>query len=176
MATVPAGASVSLIVARADNDVIGRDNDLVWHIPEELQHFKSVTMGHAIVMGRKTWSSIGRPLPGRRMIVMSGDASFEANGCECATNLTAAIALAVTPSDQYPDPPAEVFVAGGANVYQQAVGIARRILLTQVALTPEGDVTFDWRADDQWQCIDRKPATSRTGISYEIQDWRRMNQ
>jgi len=176
MVTIPAGISVSLIVARADNDVIGRDNDLVWRIPEELQHFKAATMGHAIVMGRKTWSSIGRPLPGRRMIVMSSDANFDANGCESAHNLTAAIELAVTPTDQYPNPPAEVFVAGGANVYRQTVGIARRISLTQVALEPEGDVTFDWRADDQWECISREPAQSRTGISYEIQDWRRLDQ
>ncbi|MFK7962635.1 MAG: dihydrofolate reductase [Burkholderiaceae bacterium] len=173
MDTLPAGISVSLIVARADNNVIGRDNDLVWKIPEELQHFKSATMGHAIVMGRKTWSSIGRPLPGRRMIVMSSDPEFRATGCENASDLTDAFKLAVTPTEQYRSPPAEVFVAGGAHVYRQTVSIANRILLTQIALSPEGDVTFDWQPDEQWHCVTREPAMSRAGIAYEIQDWRR---
>lgn len=176
MAPLPAGISVSIIVARADNFVIGRDNDLVWRIPEELQHFKSATMGHAIVMGRKTWSSIGRPLPGRRMIVMSGDAGFQANGCESAADLVSALKLAVTPTQHYPDPPAEVFVAGGANVYQQTVDIANRILLTQVALEPVGDVFFDWQPNENWQCVNRQPLKSKTGVSFEIQDWRRHRQ
>jgi len=172
---LPAGICVSLIVARANNDVIGRDNDLVWRIPEELQHFKSSTMGHAIIMGRKTWTSIGRPLPGRRMIVLSTDPAFKPEGAECASDLSAALALAATPSKQFPNPPAEVFIAGGANVYQQSVELAKRILLTQVALEPEGDVTFDWHPDDSWECISRSPAQSRTGISFEIQDWRRKS-
>jgi len=176
MESLPAGICVSLIVARADNDVIGRDNDLVWRIPEELQHFKTATMGHAIVMGRKTWSSIGRPLPGRRIIVVSGDPDLQAAGCETATDLVSALKLAITPTERHPDPPAEVFVAGGANVYQQTVDIASRILLTQVALEPPGDVSFDWRPDESWQCVSRNPSQSANGISYEIQDWRRRHQ
>ena len=130
-------------------------------------------MGHTLLMGRKTWASIGRPLPGRRMIVVSRDANFVAPGCEVAASVPAALALAASATAEHPHPSAQVFVAGGAQIYRQTLGHAQRILLTQVDLDPDGDVVFDWEPAPPWHCQTRTAHESRTGIHYEVQDWRR---
>ncbi len=172
---VPAGLRLSIIVARARNDVIGRNNQLVWSIPEELGHFKRATMGHALIIGRKTWESIGRPLPGRRMIVVSGNTDWQAEGIETVPGLQQAFELALTATDDHPSPPAEVFIAGGARLYEQTTALVSRMLITQVDLEPEGDVFFGWRPSEHWDCIARNPYCSKNGIAYEIQDWRRQS-
>lgn len=172
---LPAELRLSIIVARARNDVIGRDNQLVWAIPEELGHFKRATMGHALIIGRKTWESIGRPLPGRRMIVVSGNTGWQADGIEIVPGLQQAFELALTATDAHPSPPAEVFVAGGARIYEQTIALASRVLITQVDLAPDGDVHFRWRPDEHWECITRNPHHSKNGIAYEIQDWRKQS-
>lgn len=169
---LPAGLRLSLIVARARNGVIGQGDRLPWAIPEEMAHFKATTMGHALLLGRKTWASIGRPLPGRRCIVLSRQPETGMAGAEQAANLHDALALAAAPGDAFPEPAGEVFVAGGAQLYAQTLPAATRVVLTEVALEPAGDVRFDWTPAAPWRCASRTARQSRTGIHYEIQDWR----
>ncbi|GAA3552932.1 dihydrofolate reductase [Kribbella ginsengisoli] len=119
--------TVILIAAVGANGVIGRDNDLPWRIREDLQHFKALTLGHTLVMGRKTYDSIGRPLPGRRTVVVTRQPDWSVDGVEVA------------------------HVAGGGEIYRQALPYADRLELTEVDQSPDGDVTFpafdrtDWR-------------------------------
>jgi len=134
---------LTLIVARARNGVIGKDNGMPWKIPGEQAYFKRVTMGHPIVMGRKTWESIGRPLPGRRNIVVTRDRDYKAMGAECAGSLDDALALAG-------DAP-EVFVIGGAQLYAAALPRADRLLITEIDQDFDGDTTFPAPEPSQWR-------------------------
>lgn len=125
---------LAMVVAIADGGVIGKDGELPWRIPEDMQHFKAMTMGHAIIMGRKTHASIGRPLQGRRNIVVSRTADgFD--GCELARSLEEAIALART-TDEEPR------IIGGATLYQEALPLATRIFLTEVHRNVDGNEYF----------------------------------
>jgi len=127
-------ARLAMVVAIGDGGVIGKDGELPWRLPEDLQHFKAMTMGHAIIMGRKTHASIGRPLPGRRNIVVSRTADgFD--GCELARSLEEAIALARTTDD-------EPRVIGGAQIYEEALPLATRIFLTEVHRKVDGTAFF----------------------------------
>jgi dihydrofolate reductase len=125
---------ISLIAAVARNGVIGKDGRVPWHLPEELEHFKATTMGHPLVMGRRTFESIGRILPGRRTIVVTRDPGWHHPGVESAHSFAEALSLA-GPAD-------EVFVAGGAEVYAEALPFAHRLVLTEVDAEPEGDTWF----------------------------------
>lgn len=125
---------IVLIVAVARNRAIGIDNRMPWHLRADLQRFKALTMGAPILMGRKTWDSLGRPLPGRRSIVISRDAAFTANGAEAADSLDAALALSG-------DAPT-VFVIGGAQIYALALPRADRLLITEVDADVTGDAYF----------------------------------
>ncbi|MGB5809152.1 MAG: dihydrofolate reductase [Polyangiales bacterium] len=127
-------APLALIVAVSRNGVIGRDGALPWHVPEDLKHFKRTTSGHAIIMGRKTFESIGRPLPSRRNIVVSTTVSAF-DGCEAVESLDEAIALART-SDELP------FVIGGARLYEEALPLVTEIHLTHIDEDIEGDTHF----------------------------------
>lgn len=123
--------ALAMVVAIGDGGVIGKRGALPWRIPEDMRHFKAVTMGHAVIMGRRTHASIGRPLPGRRNIVLSRTADgFE--GCELARGLREAIALARTTDD-------EPRVIGGRAVYEEALPLATRIFLTEVHREVDGD-------------------------------------
>ncbi len=140
---------LSLIYAASENDVIGRDGDLPWHLPKDLKRFKALTLGHAILMGRKTWESIGRPLPKRRSIVISRDSAYRAEGAEVTQSLEQAIALAQTrrpggnaESNEAPDREPEIFVIGGAEIFRAALPLAERIHLTRVHAQVDGDVLF----------------------------------
>ena len=128
-------SSLTLIVAVADNGIIGKDGKLPWKIPEDLRFFKQTTMGHAIIMGRKTWDEVGKPLPGRRNIVVSRKPDLRLEGAEVTTSLEDAIALARKTDD---DP----FVIGGAAIFAAAIPLASKILLTEVHQSPDGDTTF----------------------------------
>ncbi|MEO1369559.1 MAG: dihydrofolate reductase [Acidobacteriota bacterium] len=130
---------LSLIAAVAQNGVIGRDGDLPWRLPKDLRHFKRLTVGHTLLMGRRTWDSIGRPLPERRSIVLSRDAAFSAPGAEVAPGFRAALDLA---GDARP-----LFVIGGHSLYAAALPEATTLELTRVHAEVDGDVTFpdvDW--------------------------------
>jgi dihydrofolate reductase len=125
---------VNLIVAWGRDRVIGRAGTLPWHLPEDLRHFKRTTLGHPIVMGRRTWESIGRALPGRRSIVLTRNARFSAPGCETAASLAQALAMCQ-------DAP-EVFVIGGARLFAEALPLAQRLFLTEIDAAFEGDTFF----------------------------------
>lgn len=138
------GPRISLIVAMSRNGVIGKDNRLPWHLPADLKRFKELTMGHTIVMGRKTWESIGRLLPGRRSVIVTRNAAVRVEGAVMADTIEAAIAAGE--SDD------EIFIIGGEQIFRLALPIADRIYLTTVQTDVEGDTfmpTIDpalWRA------------------------------
>lgn len=136
---------ISIIVARAENGVIGDRNALLWHISEDLRHFKTLTTGHPVIMGRKTYESLGRPLPGRTNVVVTRQ-RLELPGCTVVHSLEEALAL--FPADE------EVFVIGGAQIYAEALPLADRFYLTRVLHAYEGDTRFPAWDEAQWQLID----------------------
>lgn len=125
---------LSLIAALAQNRVIGIENRLPWKLPEDLAHFKALTLGHPILMGRKTFESLGRPLPGRRNIVITRNADYQPAGCELATSIPAAIELCAEAE--------EIFFIGGAELYQQVLPLVDRLYLTEVQIEAQGDAWF----------------------------------
>ncbi len=134
----------------AENGVIGRENQLPWRLSADLQRFKKLTMGHTIIMGRKTYESIGRPLPGRRTIVVSRNPAYRADGLEVVGSLPAAIQLA-TSAVAEGAANAEQFIVGGSELFRLALPLAQRLYLTRVQATVAGDVYFppiDW---SNWQ-------------------------
>ena len=140
----PAGARrVVLVAAVADNGVIGNGPDIPWRIPGEQAEFKALTLGHTLLMGRTTFESIGRPLPGRTTIVLTRDPSWSHDGVQVAHDIEAALALAEhTPGD--------VMVAGGAQVYAAALPYATEQVITRVHLAPEGDVRYPAYDEGEW--------------------------
>ena len=145
---------LSLICAMAENRVIGRNNSLPWHLSEDLKYFKRTTMGNCIIMGRKTWESIGRPLPGRTNIVITSNPDLEAEGARVVGSLPAAIKLAESISIM--DGSEEAFVIGGAGIYQAALPLANRFHLTRVHAQVEGDTLLADFDETQWQEVDRQ--------------------
>ncbi len=141
---------MTLIVAMAEDGVIGRDGDLPWRLPADLRAFKRATMGHHLVMGRKTWESIGRPLPGRTMVVLTRDRTAQIPGVSVVHDLDAALDLARAAGD------AEVFIAGGAQVYALALPRADRLLLTRVHAVVPGDVHFPAFDESEWTEVARE--------------------
>ena len=155
--------TLSIIVAMDPDQVIGKNGDLPWRIPEDLKFFRGYTMGKPLIMGRKTHESIGRPLPGRRNIVISRNADFQAESCDVVTTLNAALKLAETDAK-------EVMIIGGAEIYALALPYAHRIVLTRVHDRVEGGNTWfpkldwsDWELTSQdsgeacdWLTFDRK--------------------
>jgi dihydrofolate reductase len=135
------------IVAMADNGVIGRGNGLPWHLPDDLRRFKALTMGHALLMGRKTHDSIGRALPGRLNLVLTRNAGWRAPGCEAVASLDAAVARA---RDEM------LFVIGGAEVFSLAWPIVGRLELTEVHAEPEGDTLLEGFKRTDWREIFRE--------------------
>lgn len=161
---------VVLVAAYADNRVIGDHGRIPWRIPEDFAHFKRETMGHTLVMGRATWDSIGRPLPGRTTIVVTRDPGWHAEGALVAHSLDEALAAAATLGG-------DVVVAGGGQVYEQALPLATHQVLTEVHCSPEGDAFYprfdptEWKEarreagrsgdlDYEWVWLERLPVTS----------------
>lgn len=139
---------ISIIAAMSENGVIGREGRLPWHLSADLKRFKRLTMGHTLVMGRKTWESIGRPLPGRRMVVISRQPGYRAEGVEVVSSLDAALDVASAAGDD------EAFVIGGGEIYRLALPYADRVYMTLVLANVEGDAHFpevDW---DHWQRLE----------------------
>ena len=136
------------VVAMSDNGVIGHDNRLPWRLPDDLKRFKSLTMGHALLMGRRTFESIGRPLPGRRNLVLTRDASWQAAGCEAMP--TPAAALAATGEDE------QLFVIGGASVYLACWPLVQRVELTEVHATIAGDTRLAGFDRAAWREVRRE--------------------
>lgn len=134
---------LSLIVARAANGIIGKDNGMPWHLPADLAHFKRTTMGRPVIMGRRTWESIGRPLPGRRNLVVTRNPGYAAPGAEITGSLSQACA-AVSDSD-------EVFVIGGGQLYAEALPLADRVFVTEIGGTFDGDTRFPDLSPAEWR-------------------------
>ncbi len=152
---------VVIIVAMAKNRVIGKDNKLPWHLSEDLRRFKALTMGHPIVMGRKTFESIGRPLPGRRNIVVSRNPKLSIDGAEIAASLEDAIGRCAGAQ--------AVFVIGGEQIYRQALPLTDRIELTEVDCLPEGDALFPPLDDSEWRALRAEPHESAAnGFAYRF--------
>ncbi len=126
--------TISLVCAMANNRVIGKDNDMPWHMPADLKHFKETTMGKPIVMGRKTFESIGRPLPGRRNVVITRNSDYQAEGIDVVASIEEAIELL--------NDVEEIMITGGGNIYQQTIDKADRLYLTFIDLDTDGDAFF----------------------------------
>ena len=153
---------VHLIFARASNGVIGRDNAMPWHLPEDMAHLKRCTMGCHVIMGRKTWDSIPlrfRPLPGRQNIVVTRQPDWQAEGAWRATSLQAALALCPHQAD--------VWVIGGAQIYAQALPLADSAVVTEIHQPFEGD-TFAPQFGPQWHEVARESHTSSTGVPFSF--------
>ena len=143
------GPVVALIAAVAKNGVIGLGGALPWRLSSDLKHFKAATMGKPLVMGRKTYQSIGGPLPGRTIVIVSRDRAFTAEGALVAGDLGQALALAVAAARE--SGADEIVVAGGGEIYAQAIGRASRLHITEVDLAPEGDARFPTIDPDEWR-------------------------
>jgi dihydrofolate reductase len=141
---------ISMIAAMADNRVIGKDNDMPWHLPADLQHFKKVTLGKPVIMGRKTFESIGRPLPGRQNIVITRNMDWQMEGVDVVSSPDAALELVGDVE--------EVMVIGGGNIYQQFLERCTRLYLTFIELAVEGDTQFpDWNDVGSWTQTETEP-------------------
>jgi len=138
---------ISIIVAMDSNGVIGRENELPWHLPADLQHFKHTTMGKPILMGRKTWESIGRPLPGRTNIVITRDSDYQADGCVVVNSIDAALAAAGEQD--------EVMVIGGAEFYRQVLPRTDTLYLTRIHASFDGDTVFPELNAASWHEVER---------------------
>ena len=150
--------SLSIIVAKANNNVIGINNTLPWHLPEDLKRFRSLTMGHHIIMGRKTYESLRRLLPGRTTIIVTRNKSYHVTGALIAHSLQAATLLAADD--------AEPFLIGGAQLYEDGLKFATKLYITEVQADFEGDAFFDTINDDVWQLSEKKDLTSTSGLTY----------
>jgi len=148
---------LALVVAMTPDRVIGLDGDMPWHIPEDLRHFRRVTIGHAIIMGRKTHESIGRPLPKRRNIVITRSRDRAFDGCDVAHSLDEAIALARAGGDDEPR------VVGGGAIYAMALPLATKLFLTEVDLDVAGDTFFPVYDPDAWREVDKRESE---GVTY----------
>ena len=140
---------INIVVAKASNNVIGAKNDLIWHLPNDLKHFKSITSGHPIIMGRKTFESLGRPLPNRTNIVVTRDQNWNAEGIEIVSSLSKAIEVAKTIAD-------DIFVIGGGNIYKQAMEFTDILYITEVHHEFDGDTYFPEIDNDEWEEVERE--------------------
>jgi dihydrofolate reductase len=146
---------ISMIVAMAENRAIGKDNDLPWHLPADLKHFKALTMGKPMIMGRKTFDSIGRPLPGRRTIVVTRNMQWYTEGVDAADSLEGAIQMAEMAE--------EIMIVGGAQIYAQAMVHADRLYVTEVALKIDGDAYFPQIDASEWSETARQSFPAEDG-------------
>ena len=151
---------VSVIAALARNRVIGIENRLPWRLPEDLKHFKALTLNHPILMGRKTFESLGRPLPGRTNIVITRNPGYRRDGCLVADSIPAALALCRDAD--------EVFFIGGADLYAQAIPLADRLYLTEVDIEAEGDARFPDYDRSAFRKISRESHTGEKGDALEF--------
>lgn len=159
---------LSIIVAVADNGVIGSGNQLPWRLPDDLKRFKALSLGKPIVMGRKTFDSIGRPLPGRLNIVISRQPGLEIPGCTVVTSIDEAIAAA--------QPAPEIVIVGGADIYRQVLPQVRVIHLTRVHANVDGDVVFPELKEHEWREVAKEyhPADERHAHAFTFSTLERV--
>jgi len=160
-----------LIAALAENRVIGRDNQLPWHLPADLKHFKALTLGKPIIMGRKTWDSLGRPLPGRLNLVVSRQPGLQLQGAEVLVSLDAALERAEAWARA--EDAEELMLIGGAQLYELGLAMADRLYLTRVGLSPQGDAWFPEVAEVDWHlssAVEHAPGLETPGYVFEVWD------
>lgn len=160
---------IAMVAAMAANRVIGLDNQMPWHLPADLKHFKAVTLGKPVVMGRKTFESIGRPLPGRRNVVISRQAAPQDSAVEWVNSVEQALTLLA-------DAP-EVMIIGGAEIYRQCLPLATRLYLTEIDLETAGDAWFpDYRAAANWQIVSDEsfPKDATNPLAYRFMTLERI--
>jgi dihydrofolate reductase len=157
--------TVTIVVAISENHVIGKDNKLLWYLPNDLKHFKDITTGHTVIMGRKTYDSVGKPLPKRRNIIITRQA-ITIEGCEVVNSIDVALALCKNED--------EVFIVGGAEIYKQALHLTDRIYLTIVHKEFDGDSFFPEISIQEWKEVyredhqpDEKNSLPYSFITYE---------
>jgi dihydrofolate reductase len=143
---------LSILVAMAKNRVIGKDNTLPWQLPPDLKRFKQLTMGHHIVMGRKTYESIGRPLPGRTSIIITRQPDYQVPGAIVVASIDQALKV----SSEGQEIGQEIFVIGGAEIYQQALELCQRIYITEIQQEFDGDTLFPELNQQEWREISRE--------------------
>ncbi|MGL5598163.1 MAG: type 3 dihydrofolate reductase [Aeromonas sp.] len=160
---------ISMIAAMAHDRVIGLTNQMPWHLPADLAHFKRVTLGKPVLMGRKTFESIGRPLPGRRNLVISRNPDYQRAGIEVVGSIEGALTLLASSATE------ELMVIGGGHLYAQMLPLASCLYLTCIDLCVEGDTHFPAFDADEWQCIERKPhlADEKNPHPYCFETWQR---
>lgn len=149
---------LSIIVAIAKNRVIGINNTLPWHLPEDLKRFRALTMGHHIIMGRKTYDSLGRLLPGRTTVIVTRNTDYKVEGALIAHSLQDAIALCKADD--------EVFLIGGAELYQEGLKLSSKLYITEITLDVEGDAYFPEYSSDEWQESSREAHVSEQGLAF----------
>jgi dihydrofolate reductase len=159
--------TVSLVVAASTNNVIGSDGGLPWHLPDDLRHFKRLTTGNPIVMGRKTFESIGRPLPDRRNIVMTRDPDYMARGCDVVSSVREALDIEADAD--------EVMIIGGGQVYRDFLPHADRIYLTRVQADVEGDTYFPDIDEAGWRLVSSEPhaADEKHAYAFDVMVYER---
>lgn len=161
-------ARLSVIVAIAKDGVIGVDNTLPWHLPEDLKRFRALTMGHHIIMGRKTYDSLGRLLPGRTTVIVTRNVDYQIEGALVANSLEQAIALCGNDD--------EVFLIGGAELYQAGLGLADKLYITEIDLAVAGDAHFPQLPVGQWKEAAREAHVSEKGLQFNYVTYERTHQ
>ncbi len=162
--------TISLIVAAATNNAIGKDGKMPWHLPNDMKHFKNTTWGMPVLMGRKTFESLGKPLPGRKNIVISRQADFKPDGAVVVSTIDDALFL-VKETDAK-----EAMVIGGGEIYKTLFEKAKRIYLTRVEAEPEADTYFPAIHPSQWRLVSQKDheADEKNAYNYSFQVWERV--
>jgi dihydrofolate reductase len=160
--------TISIIVAASENNVIGVAGELPWRLSDDLKRFKAITMGKPIVMGRKTWDSIGRPLPGRQNVVITRQAGFAADGCDIVTSKSEVIAVTAGA--------AEVMVIGGSQVYELFLPDAQRLYLTRVRAEVQGDAFFPEIDESEWRLVNDEShaADDRNAFAFSFRTYERI--
>jgi dihydrofolate reductase len=158
--------TLTLVAAMGRNGGIGFQGRMPWHLPAELKHFKRTTLGKPVVMGRKTWESIGRPLPDRQNLVVSRNEAYQAEGCQVVASLVEAIEAAEG---------TEVMIIGGGELYRQALPLASRMVLTTVDLEPECDTWFPTWDPSEWTLVraEQVPRGDGNILAFEVVEWMR---
>jgi dihydrofolate reductase len=166
---------LSLIVAAANNNVIGRNNELPWHLPQDLKYFKSVTLGKPVIMGRKTFESIGKPLPGRTNIVITRQSDWQHAGVLVASSVKDAVALAENFRNELGQTAEEIMVIGGAEIYRSALPLADKVYLTRIDADVIGDAWFPALSETDWVCESELEGDPDASLAHRFLTFRKVS-
>ena len=155
---------ISIILAKSKNNVIGKDNDLPWKLPTDLKKFKEITLNSTIIMGRKCYESIGRPLPKRINVVLTRDENFTADGCEVRHNLEAAI-------EEFKEEGKELFIIGGSHIYKESFKYADKLYITQIMSEVAGDVILEGLIEEDWILTGLDGPYREDGLDYHFEEY-----